>query len=113
MHENDGGRYIRTGTYNVTQDTDTGWSDMRCYRMMVIDEKTVAYNSAPGKYGRIHHDKHVAQGERMPVGGEPLAFLLGGYEVPSGGRDAKLRGKGLPRVTKWNLPYGCMANEEF
>ncbi len=87
-HEEDGGRYIGTGTYNVTQDPETGWYNLGCYRVMVIDDKTVAYNSAPGKHGRIHHEKHVAKGEKMPVvmvvGGEPLAFLLGGYEVPSG-----------------------------
>ena len=49
-HEDDGGRYIGTGTYNVTQDPDTGSYNMGCYRVIVIDQKTVAYNSAPGKH---------------------------------------------------------------
>ena len=66
-HEDDGGRYIGTGSYNVTRDPDTGWFNLGTYRVMVIDEKTVAYNAAPGKHGRIHHDKHVARGEKMPV----------------------------------------------
>ena len=114
-HEDDGGRYIGTGTYNVTQDPDTGWYNMGCYRVMVIDEKTVAYNSAPGKHGRIHHEKHVAKGEKMPVvmvvGGEPLAFLLGGYEVPSGVSEfdvmGGLRGKPieLVRGKETGLPF--------
>jgi len=46
LHEIDGVRYIRTGTYNVTQDTDTGWYDMGTYRIMVKDAKTVP--SIPG-----------------------------------------------------------------
>jgi UbiD family decarboxylase len=105
-HEDDGGRYIGTGSYNVTQDPDTGWYNLGCYRVMVVDGKTVAFNTAPGKHGRIHHDKHVKRGEKMPVvmvvGGDPLAFLLGGYEVPSGVSEfdvlGGLRGKPIELV---------------
>lgn len=87
-HEDDGGRYIGTGSYNITQDPDDGWLNLGTYRIMVVDKKSVAFNTAPGKHGRLHLDKYAARGEKMPVimviGGDPMAFVMGGYEVPSG-----------------------------
>jgi 4-hydroxy-3-polyprenylbenzoate decarboxylase len=87
-HELDGGRYIGTGSYNVTRDPDTGWLNLGTYRIMLRDRTHVTYNAAPGKHGRIHHDKHVRRGEKMPVvmvlGGDPLTFFLGGTEVSDG-----------------------------
>ena len=87
-HSGDGGRYIGTGSYNVTQDPDTGELNLGTYRIMLHDKKHVTYNAAPGKHGRLHHDKFVERGEKMPVvlvlGGDPLTFLLGGTEVPDG-----------------------------
>ena len=87
-HEDDGGRYLGTGCYDVTRDPDDGWLNLGTYRIMVIDEKHVGYNTAPGKHGRVHLEKHAARGDRLPVvmvvGGDPMAFLMGGYEVPSG-----------------------------
>jgi 4-hydroxy-3-polyprenylbenzoate decarboxylase len=86
-HDGDGGRYIGTGSYNVTQDPDTGWLNLGTYRIMVKDSRTVAFNTGLGKHGRLHFEKHVARGEKTPVimviGGDPMAFIMGGYEVPS------------------------------
>ena len=85
-HEGDGGRYIGTGSYNVTQDPDDGSLNLGTYRIMLHDKSHVTYNAAPGKHGRIHHQKYAKRGEKMPValvlGGDPLTFLLGGTEVP-------------------------------
>ena len=85
-HEDDGGRYIGTGSYNVTQDPDTGWYNLGCYRIMIRDEQSVTYNAAPGKHGRLHHEKYAAKGEKMPVvmviGGDPMTFFVAGGEVP-------------------------------
>ena len=87
-HEGDGGRYIGTGSYNVTVDPDNGWLNLGCYRIMLKDSKTVAFNTGFGKHGRLHFDKNTAKGEKTPVvmviGGDPMAFIMGGYEVPSG-----------------------------
>ena len=87
-HEGDGGRYIGTGSYNVTRDPDTGWYNLGCYRIMLRDAKSVTCNAAPGKHGRIHHQKHIARGEKMPVamvvGGDPMTFFIAGGEVPDG-----------------------------
>jgi UbiD family decarboxylase len=43
---------------------------------------------SPGKHGRIHRDKYLARGEKMPVciviGSDPLSFLTASTEVPEG-----------------------------
>ncbi len=113
-HARDGGRYIGTGSYNVTKDPDEDWVNIGTYRVMIHDEKRVGFYISPGKHGRIHRDKYVARGEKMPVvmvlGGDPLTFLAACTESPYGvpeydivgqyrGRPMKLvRGKltGLP-----------------
>ncbi|MGE0748019.1 MAG: UbiD family decarboxylase [Rhodospirillales bacterium] len=85
-HAADGGRYIGTGTYTVTQDPDTGWINVGTYRAMIHDNKTVGCLMVPGKHGAIHRDKYFARGEPCPVamivGGDPITFFSGCTEVP-------------------------------
>jgi len=87
-HEHDGGRYIGTGSYNITMDPDEKWLNAGTYRVMIHDKKTVGFYISPGKHGRIHRDKYEARGEPMPtaivVGGDPLTFLMACSEVPYG-----------------------------
>ncbi|MBI4633140.1 MAG: UbiD family decarboxylase [Deltaproteobacteria bacterium] len=87
-HENDGGRYIGTGSYDITQDPDEGWVNLGTYRVMVHDKKTVAFYISPGKHGRVHRDKYFKSGKPMPlaivVGGDPLLYLMACNEVPYG-----------------------------
>jgi len=87
-HEADGGRYIGTGSFNVTQDPDEGWTNLGTYRVMIHDKNSVGFYISPGKHGRIHRDKYEQRGEPMPVaivvGGDPLTFLMGCSEVPYG-----------------------------
>ena len=85
-HEQDGGRYIGTGSYNVTRDPDTGWIHIGTYRVMIQSKNEVGFYISPGKHGRIHRDKFAAVGEPMPAlivcGGDPMTFLMGCSEVP-------------------------------
>ena len=105
-HEEDGGRYIGTGTYDITLDPDEGWINLGTYRVMVQDEKTVGYYISPGKHGRVHRDKYLSRGEPMPtaivVGGDPLLYLMACSEVPYGISEYELagglRGKPYPVV---------------
>ena len=87
-HEEDGGRYIGTGSYNVTRDPDTGWINVGTYRVMIHGKNEVGFYISPGKQGRIHRDKYLARGEPMPTvivaGGDPMTFLMGSSEVPPG-----------------------------
>ena len=84
----DGGRYIGTGSFNVTRDPDEGWINCGTYRVMIHDEKTVGFYISPGKHGRIHRDKYEARNEPMPVaivvGCDPLTFLMASSEMPYG-----------------------------
>src|SRR5215468_6134035 len=87
-HADDGGRYIGTGSFNVTRDPDEGWINCGTYRVMIHDAKTAGFYISPGKHGRQMRDKYQARGEPMPVavvcGGDPMTFLMASSEVPQG-----------------------------
>jgi len=87
-HPDDGGRYIGTGSFNVTRDPDEGWINCGTYRVMIHDRQTVGFYISPGKHGRIQRDKYEARKEPMPVaivvGCDPMSFLMASSEVPYG-----------------------------
>ena len=87
-HEYDGGRYIGTGSFNVTEDPEEHWINLGTYRVMIHDPKAVGFYISPGKHGRIHRDKYEQRGEPMPtvivLGGDPLTFLMACSETPYG-----------------------------
>jgi UbiD family decarboxylase len=87
-HEPDGGRYIGTGSFNITRDPDEGWINCGTYRVMIHDGKSAGFYISPGKHGRQMRDKYQARGERMPLavvcGGDPMTFLMACSEVPYG-----------------------------
>jgi UbiD family decarboxylase len=87
-HEQDGGRYIGTGTYSITRDPEEGWLNAGAYRAQVHDKTKVGFLTARGHHGWIHREKYFKRGEKMPVvmvlGGDPLAFFYGGTEAPYG-----------------------------
>ena len=87
-HKPDGGRYIGTGSYNVTKDPETDWLNVGTYRVMIQDKNHVGFYISPGKHGRVHRDKWFARGEKMPsvvvIGGDPMTFLNGCTEMPPG-----------------------------
>src|SRR5439155_9726552 len=66
-HPLDGGRYIGTGSFDVTRDPDDGWVNCGTYRVMVQNEKQVGYYISPGKHGRMHRQKYFDRGEKCPV----------------------------------------------
>jgi UbiD family decarboxylase len=87
-HPNDGGRYIGTGSYDVTLDPDDGWINTGTYRVMLHDRNHVGYYISPGKHGRMHRQKYFDRGQPCPVvmvfGGDPLQFLASCTELPLG-----------------------------
>lgn len=87
-HEADGGRYIGTGSMDITRDPDTGTINVGTYRVMVHNEKQVGFYISPGKHGRMHREKWFARNEPCPVavvvGEDPLLFLASCTEVPLG-----------------------------
>jgi 4-hydroxy-3-polyprenylbenzoate decarboxylase len=118
-HEKDGGRYIGTGTYSITQDPEDKWYNAGAYRAQVFDKNTIGILMAPGHHGAIHCDKYFSRGEPMPVamvvGGDPLAFFFGGLEAPYGTFEFDMIGglRGRPekmvrgKVTGLPIPAGA------
>lgn len=117
--QDEGRRYIGTGSFNVTVDPEEGWVNVGTYRVMIQDKNHVAFYISPGKHGRIHRDKYEAQGKRMPVcvvvGGDPLTFLMGCTEIPYGVCEFEIAGayRGRPmKVVKGKhtgLPFPANA----
>ena len=87
-HAGDGGRYIGTGSFNVTRDPVENWVNVGTYRVMVHDKRTVGFYISPGKHGRIHRQKYLGDNQPMPVcvvvGIDPLSFLMSSTEIPYG-----------------------------
>src|SRR5260370_1371707 len=82
-HAADGGRYIGTGSFNVTRDPDEGWVNCGTYRVMIHDAKTAGFYISPGKHGRQMRDKYQARRAPMPRRGS-LGAVAGEYR--EGGR---------------------------
>jgi 4-hydroxy-3-polyprenylbenzoate decarboxylase len=88
-HENDGGRYIGTGTFDIIKDPDSDWVNLGTYRVMLFEETDkVGFYITPGKHGYIIREKYFSQGKPCPVaavvGGDPLLFLATSTEIPLG-----------------------------
>ena len=87
-HPRDGGRYIGTGSFDVTRDPDDGWVNCGTYRVMLHNAKQVGYYISPGKHGRIHRQKWFDRNEPCPVvmvlGSNPLMFLASCTEIQYG-----------------------------
>lgn len=85
-HDLDGGRYIGTGSIDITRDPDEGWVNWGTYRVMIHDKDSVGFYISPGKHGRIQRDKYISSGKpckiAMSFGHDPLVFLAGSIEVP-------------------------------
>jgi len=130
--ELDGGRYIGTGSVNITRDPEEGWVNLGTARVMVHDAKTVGFYIAPGRHGRIHREKAFAQGEPFKVaislGHDPLIFLAGALEIPYGvceydfiggilgrpveGIEGELTGLPVPATAEIVLEGECIKGEE-
>ncbi len=101
-HEHDGGRYIGTGSVDITVDPDEGWVNLGCYRVMIMDKNHVGFYISPGKHGRIQRSKYMAENKPMPVvvscGHDPVIFLVGSTEFPYGISEYEYAGaiKGQP-----------------
>jgi len=87
-HELDGGRYIGTGSVDITRDPDEGWVNLGTYRVMIHDRDKLGFFISPGKQGRIMREKYFARGQSCKLavsfGHDPLLYLAGGMEVPYG-----------------------------
>lgn len=101
-HENDGGRYIGTGSVDITLDPEENWVNLGTYRVMIMDKNHAGFYISPGKHGRIQRTKYLSAKKPMPVaiscGHDPVIFLVGSTEFPYGVSEYEWAGaiKGQP-----------------
>ena len=87
FYPDDGGRFFVTAGYLVTQDPDTGWTNLGTYRSQVLGKNILGSQIIKGKHGDMHMKKYQERGELMPaaavVGCDPVLFLAGSTLVSS------------------------------
>jgi len=80
LYPQDGGRYIGTTGYLVTEDPESGWTNLGTYRMQILDEKSAGVQILPGKHAEFVLKKYGKMGKKMPaaavIGCDPLHFLV-------------------------------------
>jgi UbiD family decarboxylase len=85
-HEEDGGRYIGTGSVAIMRDPESGWVNLGTYRLMLHDRTTTGIFIAPGHHGRVILEKYWRSGNPCPVvisaGHHPLFLFAGSLAVP-------------------------------
>ncbi len=88
IYPQDGGRYIGTTSYLVTQDPDTGWTNLGTYRKQILDETSVGLQILPGKHAEFHIKKYEKMGKKVPaaavIGCDPLHFIVSSTMVSAG-----------------------------
>ena len=84
----DGGRYIGTAVSVISQDPETGWTNLGTYRMQIIDENHTAVQFVKGKHAGLMLEKYRQLGKPMPtaavIGETPILFLLSSTTAPAG-----------------------------
>jgi len=87
LYPQDGGRYLGLAFNFVTQDPETGWTNLGTYRGQLFDEKTIGANMfVRSKHGRMHMEKFTKTGSKMPAaaycGCDMLHLVVGATMVP-------------------------------
>lgn len=87
LYPQDGGRYLGLAFNFVTQDPETGWTNLGLYRGQLLDEKTIGANMfIRSKHGKMHMDKFAKKGHKMPAaaycGCDMIHFVAGATMVP-------------------------------
>jgi 4-hydroxy-3-polyprenylbenzoate decarboxylase len=92
----DGGRYIGTAVTVVTQEPDTGWTNLGTYRMQLTDRNRSAIQIHHGKHADLMLDRYRELGKPMlaaaVIGEAPLLFILSSSTAPWGVSEYDLAG---------------------
>ncbi len=80
FYPQDGGRFIGTAGFLITQDPETGWTNLGTYRMQILDEKSTGVQIIKGKHADFMLEKYKKMGKMMPaaavIGCDPINFLV-------------------------------------
>jgi 4-hydroxy-3-polyprenylbenzoate decarboxylase len=84
----DVGRFFGTAVSVITKDPETGFMNLGCYRMEVLDKKSLGCNFVKGKDAEIMLQKYRTRNELMPcaaaIGGDPRLLFVSGSTLPYG-----------------------------
>ncbi len=76
-HELDGGRYIGTGSIDITVEPDEGWVNLGTYRVMIQNEDTLGFYISPGG---IEVPRGVSEYDWVGgLQGSPVPVIIGEY----------------------------------
>ncbi len=90
LYPKDGGRYLGLAFNWVTQDPETGWTNIGTYRGQLLDEKNIGANMwIKSKHGYLHMEKTRKQGKSKMLaaaycGCDMIHFLTASNMVPEG-----------------------------
>ena len=80
FYPQDGGRFIGTAAFLITQDPETGWTNLGTYRMQILDETSTGVQIIKGKHADFMLEKYKKMGKMMPaaavIGCDPINFLV-------------------------------------
>lgn len=83
----DGGRFIGTAVTLITQDPETGWTNLGTYRMQLWDKNHTCIQFLVGKHAELMLRKYAALGKPMPaamvIGQAPINFLYSSTTAPA------------------------------
>ena len=84
----DVGRFFGTAVSVITKDPETGFMNLGCYRMEVLDKKSLGCNFIKGKDAEVMLQKYRTRNELMPcaaaIGGDPRLLFVSGSTLPYG-----------------------------
>jgi len=90
LYPQDGGRFLGLALNFITQDPETGWTNVGVYRGHLHDEKSFGANAfQKSKHAKVHFDKYLAAGKtRIPAaaycGCDMMHFVAAASMVPRG-----------------------------
>lgn len=86
FYPQDGGRYLGTSAFTISQSMDTGRLNLGTYRVMVLDEHRASIQMLKGKDGEIDLRAYGKAKKNMPValviGTDPVLFLVSSTLFP-------------------------------
>ncbi|MBI2979322.1 MAG: UbiD family decarboxylase [Chloroflexi bacterium] len=97
IHDGDGGRYIGTWAFAVTQSPENGWTNWGMYRFMIHNKNhIVGWPRYSSHLGMVLHKQYVPQNKPMPIalvlGTDPLCNMVATDAIPIGADEVDFAG---------------------
>ncbi|MFQ6010972.1 MAG: UbiD family decarboxylase [Nitrososphaerales archaeon] len=87
-HEDDGGKYVGTGSVCILKDPDSDWTNLGIYRIQIHEQNLAGIQIEAHTHGRIILEKYWERGLSCPIavaiGVDPATFVSAIQRVPIG-----------------------------